>query len=703
MKNKWSEAEASEFISKYGRKWGEDLALRTYTSRLIGAEKELVLHGGGNTSVKGTFTGILGKPVPAIFVKASGHNLANIEPEGHIGLDLDYLQQLRNLSQLSDEAMVNELLTHRFHAQAARPSIETLMHVFLPPQYIDHTHADVILALTNRVDGEEIVRDALGDEVIVLEYVRPGFSLAKAAAAAFAASPMSKGMVLLKHGLLTWGETARESYEATIELVTRAEKYLADRKRNPLKARTTTSPAAARERYLQVAPILRGLLAVPTGNADWPYQRFILQSLITKEVLNLVDAERGKEIALTPPLTSDHLIRTKPLPLWIDDPQYYDDTNKLREQLSTAIAEYAKEYDAYFQRHSQRMETRLHRFDSRPRIILMPGLGAICAGKDVVEAGIVRDITAQTLSVKLKIAAMGRYEGLSEEALFDMEYLSLQQAKLKRDDQLPLQGIVTLVTGAGGAIGSGISEELLKNGCQVALTDLPGDNLNSLLNELKPKYGERVIALPFDVTDPRSVAQGFDRVIQTWGGIDLVVASAGIAYVSSLADMDPKAFQKLERVNIEGTLHILSAAARHFKLQGTGGDIVLVSTKNVFAPGAKFGAYSATKAAAHQLARIASLELAEIGVRVNMVAPDAVFGCGKRKSGLWAEVGPNRMRARGLDEKGLEEYYRNRNLLKAKITATHVARAVLYFATHQTPTTGATIPVDGGLPDATPR
>jgi len=702
MKNKWSEAKASEFISKYGRKWGEDLALRTYTSRLIGAEKELVLHGGGNTSVKGTFTDILGKPIAAIFVKASGHNLANIEPEGHIGLDLAYLQQLRNLSQLSDESMVNELLTHRFHAQAARPSIETLMHVFLPPQYIDHTHADVILALTNRVDGEEIVRDALGDEVIVLEYVRPGFSLAKAAAAAFAASPMSKGMVLLKHGLLTWGETAGKSYKTTIELVTRAEEYLAKRGKSPIKARTATSPAEARERYLQVAPILRGLLALPTGNADWPHQRFILQPLITSEVLNFVDADQGKGIALTPPLTSDHLIRTKPLPLWIDDPQY-DDTNKLRGQLSMAIAEYAEEYDAYFQRHSQRMETRLHRFDSRPRVILMTGLGAICAGKDVVEAEVVRDITAQTLTVKLKIAAMGRYEGLSEEALFDMEYLSLQQAKLKRDDQLPLQGIVALVTGAGGAIGSGICQELLRNGCQVALTDLPGDNLNSLVNELKPKYRGRVVALPLDVTDPQSVAQGLDRVIQTWGGIDLVVANAGLAHVSSLADMDPRAFGKLERVNIEGTLHIVSAAARHFKIQGTGGDIILISTKNVFAPGAKFGAYSATKAAAHQLARIASLELAEIGVRVNMVAPDGVFAHGKRKSGLWAEVGPNRMRARALDEKGLEEYYQNRNLLKAKVTATHVAKAVLYFATHQTPTTGATIPVDGGLPDATPR
>jgi NAD(P)-dependent dehydrogenase (short-subunit alcohol dehydrogenase family) len=220
---------------------------------------------------------------------------------------------------------------------------------------------------------------------------------------------------------------------------------------------------------------------------------------------------------------------------------------------------------------------------------------------------------------------------------------------------------------------------------------------------LKATFGDCVLGVPLDVTDPDSVARAFAAVIQTWGGVDLIVANAGIAMVSALTEMNLDSFRKLERVNIEGTLLVIAEAARHFRLQGTGGDIVLVSTKNVFAPGAKFGAYSATKAAAHQLARIASLELADIGVRVNMVSPDAVFSHGGRKSGLWAEVGPDRMRARGLDEKGLEEYYRQRNLLKVKVTAKHVAKAVLFFATRQTPTTGATLPVDGGLPDATPR
>ncbi len=702
MKNRWSKDKAFKFITKYGKKWGENLALRTYASRLIGEKKELVLHGGGNTSVKGTFTNILDKNIPAIFIKASGHDLANIEPEGHSGLDLDYLQQLRTLSELSDENMVNELLTHRLNAQAAPPSIETLMHTFIPRKYIDHTHADAILTLTNRINGGKTVRDALGKDIIILEYVKPGFSLAKAAAEAFEASPTSKGMVLMKHGLLTWGETARESYERTIELVTKAEKYLTRKGTGSPKVRIATSQTDAKKRYLKVAPILRGLLAIPTKNVDCPFKRFIIRPLITKELLNLVDSDRGKEIALTPPLTADHLIRTKALPLWIDVPQY-DDDNKLRKQISTAIIKYAKRYDAYFERHSKKIKTGLNRFDSMPRIILIPGLGAICSGKDVVEAEIVRDIIVQTLSAKTKIATMGKYEGLSEDHLFDMEYFILQHSKLDWKDELPLQRSVALVTGAAGAIGTGICQELLKNGCHVAATDLSGNNLNSLVDELKPNYGERIIGVPLDVTVPKSVVKGLNQVIHAWGGIDLMIVNAGIAHVSSLADMDPNDFRKLEQVNIEGTLHILSEASRFFKIQGTGGDIVFVSTKNVFAPGAKFGAYSATKAAAHQLARIASLELAEIDVRVNMVSPDAVFAHGKRKSGLWAEVGPDRMRARGLDEKGLEEYYRKRNLLKAKVTATHVAKAVLYFATRQTPTTGATIPVDGGIPDSTPR
>ncbi|MCD6394997.1 MAG: SDR family NAD(P)-dependent oxidoreductase [Planctomycetes bacterium] len=268
---------------------------------------------------------------------------------------------------------------------------------------------------------------------------------------------------------------------------------------------------------------------------------------------------------------------------------------------------------------------------------------------------------------------------------------------------MPLKNKVALVTGSAGAIGYGVCKGLLEAGCCLAASDLPGERLDELTLDLEQIAPGRVLGVPLDVTDAASIDKAFETIIETLGGIDILVHNAGIAMVAHLKDIDLEEFRHLEKVNIEGTLLILQAIANHMIAQGTGGDIIIMSSKTVPSPGAGFGGYSATKAACHQLGRIASIELAPYDIRVNMVAPDAVFSEGKFKSGLWEKVGPDRMKARGLDEAGLQEYYRSRNLLKARVTGKHVANAVLFFATRQTPTTGATIPVDGGLPDATPR
>ena len=701
MKSRWKDKDADEFLAKYADQWGEDLALRTYTARLLGAEKSLVLHGGGNTSVKSSCTNILGDQITAIFVKASGQDLSTIGPEGHPGLDLQYLRRLQALQNMSDEGMLREIRTHLLDFRSPTPSIETLVHAFLPQKFIDHTHADAILALTNQTKGETVVREALGDEIIVLDYVKPGFELAKTSLEGLQAHPGRRAMVWMRHGLVTWGETARESYETMIELVSRAESYLAEKASSPVRVAMGTSLESAQERWGTLAPMLRGFLAEPTGDEDRPYLRKILTPLISRDVLDFVDSDHAKEVALTPPLTSDHLIRTKTFPLWIEAPSYHD-TSRLREQIKLAVANYRASYQAYLNRHSSEMDSALTHFDPAPCVVLIPGMGAACSGQDIFAANICRDITAQTIQVKTKIRAMGAYQGLSEGDLFAMEYRGLQHAKLAPSRQI-FRGYVALVTGAAGAIGSGISRVLLEHGCHVAATDLPGERLEKLVEELRAGFPGRAIGVPIDVADPHSVHRGFAEIISTWGGVDLVVPNAGVALVSPLKKMALEVFRRLQRVNVEGTLNILSETARHFEIQGTGGDVVLISSKNVFSPGAQFGAYSATKAAAHQLARIASLEMSTLGVRVNMVAPDAVFAEGKRKSGLWSEVGPARMRARGLDEQSLEEYYRKRSLLTAKVTATHVANAVVFFASRRTPTTGATLPVDGGLPDATPR
>ena len=386
-------------------------------------------------------------------------------------------------------------------------------------------------------------------------------------------------------------------------------------------------------RLALLAPVIRGLLANPTGNQDIPYEPVILKFLTGREAVDFAaSAENAKAQRYPAPLA-----KSQRPPLFLDTTNFSDEPENLRKQLSDWISDYSL------------------RHNCKPEIICLRELGIL--------------------------------------------YLDRKDD----DSDLPLKNKVALVTGAAGAIGYGVCRGLLGAGCYLAATDLPGEKLDSLLAELKQTAADHVIAVPLDVTDRASVVRGFENIIRTWGGIDIVVLNAGIAMVSHLKEMDFDAFRKLEKVNVEGALLTLSEIARHFILQGTGGDVIVISTKNVPSPGAGFGAYSATKAACHQLGRIASIELAQYGVRVNMVAPDAVFSEGQHKSGLWEEIGPERMQARGLDEKGLQEYYRNRNLLKARITGRHVSNAVLFFATRQTPTTGATIPVDGGLPDATPR
>jgi NAD(P)-dependent dehydrogenase (short-subunit alcohol dehydrogenase family) len=373
-------------------------------------------------------------------------------------------------------------------------------------------------------------------------------------------------------------------------------------------AKTSQFDAAAR-----VAPVLRGLLAEPTGDDDQPFRPVILKSLAGEK-------------------KSRRALRLDPLKAGESD-------EELRSRLAASLQNFETKHKA------------------RPEIISWPNAGTFQVVKPKAAAG----------------------------------------------HNVRLVGRTAIVTGAAGAIGYGICRGLLERGCHVAITDLPGEKLDSFVAEFQKRDAARVIGVPMDVTDPKSVASAFAKISATWGGLDIVVVNAGLALACPLVEIDLEAFRRLERVNVEGTLLVLAEAGRHFARQNIGGDVILISTKNVFAPGAGFGAYSATKAAAHQLARIASLEFAPLNVRVNMVAPDAVFSGGAHRSGLWAEVGPGRMKARGLDEKGLEEYYRNRNLLKARVTAEHVANAVLFFATRQTPTTGACIPVDGGLPDATPR
>jgi NAD(P)-dependent dehydrogenase (short-subunit alcohol dehydrogenase family) len=422
----------------------------------------------------------------------------------------------------------------------------------------------------------------------------------------------------------------------------------------------TASDKQSLSRLAQITPIVRGLLAEATGEQDMPYKPVILKSLTSKEALDGFDpstALRAGKLTteviggLKPTLQS--LLKGEKPPLFLDAPDESVEVEKLRKQLSDAISDYSAKHNA------------------KPEIICVRDIGIFYVDR----------LASAPVAEAAPATGAGANRGLES----------------------PLFNKIALVTGAAGAIGYGICRGLLEAGCHLAATDLPGKKLDDFIADLKQIDDDRVLGVELDVTNKESVTRGFERVIEAWGGVDIVVVNAGIPMVSFLKDIDLEAFRNLEKVNVEGALLTLAEAARIFIAQGIGGDIIIISTKNVPAPGAGFGAYSATKAACHQLGRIASIELAQYGIRVNMVAPDGVFSEGKYKSGLWEQVGPERMRARGLDEKGLQEYYQSRNLLKARITGRHVANAVLFFVTHQTPTTGVTIPVDGGLPDATPR
>ncbi len=693
MESHWSDDDAHAYLERYADD-GELLALRVYTSRLLGAEASLVQHGGGNTSAKGEVVDLLGERREVLFIKGSGWDLATIEPAGLPTVDLAYLRRLRVLDGLTDEEMVNELRTHLLDASAPTPSVETLLHAFLPFRFVDHSHADAILALTNQADGEAHCRAALGEEILVLPYIMPGFPLALAVAELVEASPGARAIVLANHGLFTFDNDARVAYEHHVTLVDRAERYLAAHPPATALCAATT-PAEARRRAATLLPILRGLL----HRHDPADRHWILDHRATPEILAFADDPEGRGLARTAPLTPDHVIRTKAHPMVVEGLDWAD-AGALRAALDRALEEFEEEYDVYFDENCAAKQVERTRLDPLPRVVLIEGVGQVAIGESAKAAVIAGDLYEHTVSTKTASRGLGPYRGLDLADLFDMEYWSLEQAKLGKQSPPPLAGKVALVTGAAGAIGATVAVRLAEAGACVCLTDIDEARLATAAARLA---GRPHLAVTADVTDTESVESMVAEVARRFGGLDVVILNAGIAHVARLSELTDGDLARVVDVNFQGYHRVLRGATHLFEQQGSGGDVIVNSSKNVFDPGAGFGAYSCAKAAAHQLGKIAALELAPLGVRVNMINADAIFGDEAIPSQLWAEVGPERMRARGLDGAGLRAYYRDRNLLKTEVTADHVAAGVLFFATRQTPTTGATLPIDGGIPAAFPR
>ncbi|PIE23329.1 MAG: bifunctional aldolase/short-chain dehydrogenase [Planctomycetota bacterium] len=690
MQSRWNDENAARWIADLADECNEDLALRVYSSRLIGQDADLVLHGGGNTSVKTKIRDQVGDERTVLCVKGSGWDLASIQAPGLPAVDLAALRRFEKLESLSDEDMVRGLRANLLDPGAPTPSVEALLHAFLPDRFVDHTHADAALIFGNRPEGADELRQLFGDRVGVLEWIMPGFPLAKRVAEYRRQNPEAIGLVLHQHGVFSWGEDARTSYERMIEIVDALEQAIAARLAGScpmLDLKLRPSEADLRETALKVLPILRRCLSVSTGDDLVPERPMLCDWRPTEDALAFASHPDAAALAGTSPLTPDHVIRTKAA---------YVVAQANEESIAAAVARFASEYQSYFDACRGRRE--LSMLDPFPRVALIEGAGLFAFGASKKAARIAGDIAEHTISGKARSAALSSYEALSPGELFEMEYWSLEQAKLGKAKEAPLARRVAVVNGAAGAIGFAVARALLERGAHLVISDLPGAALEHAQQELAAIDASRVVAMPADVTDEGQVRMLFETALLTFGGIDIVVLNAGIAHVQALADMDLGRWQRVQDVNATGTLLCLREASRLLQEQKLGGRIVVNASKNVPSPGAEFGAYSASKASAAQLAKVAALELAPHGVMVNLVHADGVFedeGSGTA-SGLWAEVGPQRMRVRGLSESELREYYKSRNMLSVSVRARHVAEAVLFFAEARTPTTGAALTVDGG-------
>jgi len=689
VQSQYRAADAAQFIEKLAPRWGTDLAVRVYTSRLLGRAPELVLHGGGNTSVKTTVTELVGDATEVVYVKGSGWDLGTIEPEGFPACRLAPLRRLCELPSMTDEQMTAQLRGQLIDPSSPAPSVETLLHAFLPAKYVDHTHADAVLAVVDQPDSSTLVREVFGERAMFVPYVMPGFVLARKVVDLWRAYKQRTGrepsvIILDKHGIFTWGETAMDSYERMIAYVTRAERWLVGKA--PDSRRTIASPSP--DACERLAPLLRGALVRASG------EHWIGTFRMSPQTLSFCDREDLGIASQRGCATPDHVLRTKPKPLLLHLASI-EDKQATRATIDAGITAYANEYRSYFQRCSAARPGERKELDPWPRVILIHGLGAFTVGRTRKDAEIAADIYEHT-SVVIELAtAFNGYEPASELDTFDVEYWSLEQAKLgKKGPAKPLESRVAFVTGAASGIGLSVARALLAAGAHVTLTDRNEEAIDRACDQLSEAYGDRVFALPCDVTIPDDVRSAIRKTSLRFGGIDIVVSNAGRPYEVALQeDKGDAALRSSLEVNLLGHQNVARFASELLIQQGSGGVLLFNASKSAFNQGPNFGPYAIPKAALIALMRQYAVDLAPHGIRSNAINADrirtALFGGGMLET---------RARARGV---GVDEYFRA-NLLRRETTANDVAQAFLYLATAEA-TTGCVITVDGGNASAFPR
>ncbi len=651
MESLWDDQDAQQFQ--------DELALRVYSSRLLGQNDALVLHGGGNTSVKIKQTNVLGNDELILYVKGSGWDLKTIEPAGFSPVKMDHLLALAKLEKLSDPQMVNELKTHCITANAPAPSVEAILHAILPYKYVDHTHADAIVTITNTPSGFDKIQHIYGNSVVIIPYIMPGFDLARLCAETFQreTSAGTVGMILMNHGLFSFGETAKQSYERMIALVNKAEHYLESQKAWRLSNTATTKLKPTSQPIAQLRQRISLSLKKP----------IILSQSTHPKAHAFANHHDVSHLSQQGPATPDHIIRTKQRPMLGDN-----------------LAQYAEQYTAYFERHAPNAQAPKTMLDCMPRVILDPAFGMLTVGQTIKEAMIVQDIYHHTIDIILRASRLGGYQALPEKDLFDMEYWDLEQAKLRRHPAPPLfAGEIACVTGAASGIGKATVKTLLDQGAAVTAIDIDPSVEQSFQH---PAY----FGITCDVTNEMHVQQALQQTIAKFGGLDMMILCAGVFPASTpIHKMKLNHWQSTMSVNLDANVTLLREGHPFLSLSPSGGRVVIIGSKNVAAPGPGAAAYSASKAALNQLGRVTALEWGKDNIRVNMIHPDAVFD-----TKIWTEeVLTARAKHYGMSIAA----YKTKNILQTEIQSDDVAQLVSTVCGPSfAKTTAAQIPIDGG-------
>ena len=670
MRNNWSNTEAKKYIYKY-KKLGhsKDMALRVYTTRLLGRNSELVLHGGGNTSVKTNIKDIDGKKYDVLCVKGSGWDMAEIEPEGLPAVKLQPLLALKNKKNLSDEDMVAYQKRNLINLKSPNPSVETFLHAFLPFKFVDHTHSDAIMNVTNRTNGLEFCKKIFGNKVSIVPYVMPGFDLAKKINEVYLKKPNINCLILLNHGIFTFADDAKKSYDLMIKYVSDAEKAIKKLRSKKIKQ---IKKFKTNFRPHEIAPILRGLLS---ENKD---QKFIINYRSNKNLNYFINGKNVRSYSSKGTATPDHVIRVKPFPLIISPKQNcsIEDFKILAEK---AFKDYRKKYVKYFNINKSKVKEKKTMLDTSPRVILVQNVGLFSVGNSLNASKIAGDLTETNARVISSVEETSKYKFIPEKDLFDVEYWSLEQAKIKKAKK-PLEGNVVVITGSAGAIGSATYKLFKSYGAEIVLLDYNLKKIKELQKNVKD------LCLHCDVTNKNSITKAFNKICEIYGGVDILISNAGTAIGGSIAEVDDKVLRKSFEENFFSHQNCASEAIRIMKKQNINGCLLFNISKQSVNPGKNFGPYGLPKSALLSLCKQYAVDYGAYGIRSNGVNADRI------RSGL---LNDNMIKSRAKAREVSTDEYMKGNLLLNEVKADDVAKAFFHLAVSKK-TTGAVLTVDGG-------